>query len=382
MAQGAGPLAGVRVVELAGLGPAPFACMLLSQLGADVIAVERPGGAGALYPPELNLSISDRPRISVDLKRPEGVGLVRDLAGGADVFVEGYRPGVAERLGLGPDDLAAENAALVYARMTGWGQTGPRSREAGHDVNYLAATGVLHAIGPEERPAIPLNLVGDNGGGALYLVVGVLAALLEARASGRGQVVDAAIVDGALHLATPVFGLLAGGMWSDQRQANLLDGGTPFYDVYEAGDGRHVAVGPLEPPFYATFTRLLGVADDLPDRTDVAQWPLLRERIADVFRSRPAAHWEQVFAGSDACVTVVNSLREAAADPHLAARASLVEHRGMVRPAPAPRFSRTPGRLSDDAVPPLAELLAGWGVSDPRRVIDSGVVRASEEDGS
>jgi alpha-methylacyl-CoA racemase len=372
-----GPLQGVRVVELGAVGPAPFAGMLLAELGADVIKVERPGGSGLGFPAELDLTNRGRPSVCIDLKDPRGQAVVRDLVTQADVFIEGYRPGVAERLGLGPAELLALRPALVYGRMTGWGQTGPMAAQAGHDINFVSTTGALHAIGDDERPAIPLNLVGDLGGGALYLVVGVLAALLEARASGQGQVIDAAIVDGTTHLATGVFGLLAGGLWSDRRASNLLDGGTPFYDVYKTRDGRHLAIGPLEARFYADFTRLIGADDGWPDRTDVDQWPRLRSLIAERVASRSQAEWVEVFAGSDACVTPVLGWRDAAEHPQLKDRQTLVRHQGVLQPAPAPRFSRTPTSLSGP--PPVVgqhsrKALQDWGIDGVDALIEAGVV--------
>jgi alpha-methylacyl-CoA racemase len=291
---GSGPLGGLRVVELAGIGPAPFAAMLLADLGADVVRVDRPGGESAFGAYEHDLLTRGRPSVVVDLKHPGGVGVVLDLAARADVLVESFRPGVAERLGIGPDECLARNQRLVYGRMTGWGQDGPLAHTAGHDIGYVAVTGALHAIGDADGPPqVPLNLVGDFGGGAMYLVAGVLAAVIEARASGRGQVVDAAIVDGASHLAMMVRGMHAAGAWQDRRGANLLDGGAPFYSVYETSDGRHLAVGALEPQFYAELLDRLGLADDpdLPDRDDRSTWPRLRRLLADRIASRSQAEW-------------------------------------------------------------------------------------------
>ncbi|MGH3493164.1 MAG: CaiB/BaiF CoA transferase family protein [Sciscionella sp.] len=360
---GHGPLAGIRVVELAGLGPAPFAAMMLAEMGADVLRIDRPVASAVGLPPEQDLLNLGRPAIRLDLKQPAGVDVVRRLVDRADAFIDPYRPGAAERLGLGPADLLARRPALVYGRMTGWGQTGPWAVTAGHDITYLAVTGDLHAIGPADTPAIPLNLVGDFGGGALYLVAGILAALLQSRTSGHGQVVDAAIIDGATHLSTITRAMLEAGLWRDERAANLFDGAAPFYTVYETADGRHLAVGALEPQFYAELLRLLEMPDDLPDRSDRANWPALRGAFAARFRERTRDDWAAVFDGSDACVAPVLSLTEAADHPQLAARGTLTRSGGVVRPAPAPRFSRTPSALTSPAYDVRAALRS-WGVDD------------------
>ena len=357
-----GPLAGLRVVELAGVGPAPFCAMLLADLGADVVRVARPGNLGTHSDNDL-LNRGKR-TIGVDLKDPDGVARLRAMVGNADVLIEGFRPGVAERLGIGPDDCAGANPRLVYGRMTGWGQDGPLAHTAGHDIGYLALTGMLHAIGRQGGPPqVPINLVGDFGGGSLYLAVGVLAAVFEARSSGRGQVVDASIVDGATHLGTLVFGLLASGDWSTERGTNLLDTGAPYYDVYETSDGEHMAVGALEPQFYDEFLRLLEPAEDVPDRHDPSAWPELRRVLRKRFAERTREEWTRVFDGTDACVSPVLSIREAADHPHVAARGTLVDRDGVVQPAPAPRFSRTPN-APPAAVPSAAEdldtVIAEW----------------------
>ncbi|MEI5097460.1 CaiB/BaiF CoA-transferase family protein [Streptomyces sp. PmtG] len=338
-----GPLAGVRVVELAGIGPGPFAAMLLADLGADVVRVDRPGGAGLAIDPAYDITNRNKRSVVVDLKAPGGADRVLDLAARADVLIEGYRPGVAERLGVGPEACHARNPALVYGRMTGWGQQGPLAPRAGHDIAYIALTGTLGMIGaPQEPPAIPANLLGDYAGGSLYLVVGVLAALHHARAHGTGQVVDAAIVDGAAHLSTMIHGMLAAGGWQDRRGANLLDGGCPFYGTYETADGGHMAVGALEQRFYDEFIALLGLADVAPARKDLARWGELREAVAARFKTRTRAQWTALFEDSDACVAPVLSLREAPDHPHLAARGTFTEAGGITQPAPAPRFSATP----------------------------------------
>ncbi|AZM74323.1 CoA transferase [Streptomyces sp. KPB2] len=338
-----GPLTGVRVVELAGIGPGPFAAMLLADLGADVVRVDRPGGPGLGIDPAHDVTNRNKRSVVVDLKAPDGPARVLDLAERADVLIEGYRPGVAERLGVGPEDCHARNPRLVYGRMTGWGQEGPLAQRAGHDIGYIALTGALGMIGaPDASPPAPANLLGDYAGGSLYLVVGVLAALHHARASGTGQVVDAAIVDGTAHLSSMIHGMLAAGGWQDRRGANLLDGGCPFYGTYETADGRHMAVGALEPQFYAEFMRLLGIPGLAPARDDMSRWPELRAAVAARFRSRTRDEWTAVFAGSDACTAPVLSLREAPHHPHLAARSTFTDHGGITQPAPAPRFSATP----------------------------------------
>src|SRR4051812_25989084 len=373
---GTGPLRGVRVVEIAGIGPGPHACMILDDLGADVIRVERPGGhpmAGGRH----DLLNRGRPNVALDLKHPDARRTVLDLVEHADVLVEGMRPGAAERLGLGPDDCLERNPSLVYGRMTGWGQDGPLAQSAGHDLNYISITGALHGLGQDPgRPHFPTSLVGDFGGGSTYLVIGVLAALLEARASGRGQVVDAAIVDGTAHLNAMVAGYVAAGAFTEQRAANLLDGGAPYYDLYETADGRHMSVGALEPQFYDVFVDLLGIADTAPDRYDAARAGELRELIAARFRSRTQAEWVQVFEGTDACVAGVLPLAEAAGHPHLKARETFVERDDVLQPAPAPRFSRTAAGLG---LPPAGvagehtrEALTAWGVADVDGLIATG----------
>ncbi|MEV7641558.1 CaiB/BaiF CoA-transferase family protein [Streptomyces rubiginosohelvolus] len=361
-----GPLTGVRVVELAGIGPGPFAAMLLADLGADVVRVDRPGGAGLGIDPAHDLTNRNKRSVVLDLKSDEGPARVLDLVERADILVEGYRPGVAERLGVGPDACLARNPKLVYGRMTGWGQDGPLADRAGHDIAYIALTGTLSMIGsPDEPPTVPANLVGDYAGGSLYLVVGVLAALQHARAHGEGQVVDAAIVDGAAHLATMIHGMLAAGSWQDRRGANLLDGGCPFYGTYATSDGGHMAVGPLEGRFYAEFARLLGIADAFPDRWDLARWDELRAAVTERFLTRTRAEWTEVFAGTDACVAPVLSLGEAPHHPHLAARSTFVEHGGRTQPAPAPRFSATPVFVRTGPALPGADteaVAADWDV--------------------
>ncbi|MCX5274810.1 CaiB/BaiF CoA transferase family protein [Streptomyces virginiae] len=365
-ASGPGPLAGVRVVELAGIGPGPFAAMLLADLGADVVRVDRPGGGGLAVDPAYDITNRGKRSVLLDLKSADGPARVLDLVERADVLLEGFRPGVAERLGVGPAECHARNPKLVYGRMTGWGQDGPLAETAGHDIAYIAVTGALGMIGkPGEPPAVPANLVGDYAGGSLYLVIGVLAALHHARATGTGQVVDAAIVDGTAHLTAMIHGMMAAGGWQDRRGANLLDGGCPFYGTYETSDGGYMAVGALEQQFYDTFVELLGIEDQAPTRKDLARWGELREVVAARFRTRTRAQWTAVFEGSDACVAPVLSLREAPEHPHLAARGTFTDLGGIVQPAPAPRFSTTPGALTTGPAQPGAHtesVAADWDV--------------------
>lgn len=362
-----GPLAGVRVVEIASLAPAPFGCMVLSDLGADVLRVDRIGPPGVPMAAGGPLERGRR-SVALNLRDPAGVGLLLRLLENADVLVEGFRPGVAERLGFGPEVCAERNPGLVYARMTGWGQDGPLAPTAGHDIDYIAVAGTLHPIGRAgERPLPPLNLVGDFGGGGMLLAVGVLAALLERERSGLGQVVDAAMVDGAALLAAFIHGLHAAGAWRDERGVNLLDTGAPFYDTYRTADGRYMAVGALEARFYAELLAGLGLAGaDLPAQHDTANWPVLRARFTEVFASRTQAEWTQVFDGTDACVAPVLGLGEAPGHPHNVARGTFTDVGGMTQPAPAPRFGRTPAAPPRPAVPAGADtaaVLAGLGLS-------------------
>lgn len=360
-----GPLDGIRVVEVAGLAAAPFGCMMLADLGADVLRVDRVSSAGQPAPDD-PLGRGRR-SIALDLKTAEGAGLLLRLADQADVLVEGFRPGVAERLGFGPSVCVERNPRLVYARMTGWGQDGPLAPTAGHDIGYIAISGALSLVGRAgERPVPPVNLAGDFGGGGMLLAIGILAALLERERSGSGQVIDAAMVDGSALLTTVFHGFAAVGRWRPARGTNLIDGGAPFYDTYQTADGQFVAVGALEPAFYAELLEGLGLAGDpdLPDRADPANWPALRERFAAVFAKRTRAEWAEVFGTSDACVAPVLGLDEVAAHPHNQARKLFIELGGVTQPAPAPRFSRTaPGT---PLPPPLAgadtdAVLAGLG---------------------
>lgn len=339
-----GPLAGLKVVEMAGIGPCPFAGMLLADLGADVVRIDRTGesGLGLAIPPQFDVMNRGKKSIAVDLKSGPGTELALDLIGRADIVIEGFRPGVMERLGLGPEPCMARNPALVYGRVTGWGQTGPLAQTAGHDINYISLTGALAGIGTEERPVVPLNLIGDFGGGSMFLVVGVLAALFEARRSGRGQVVDAAIVDGAALLGTMFHGLLAGGFWKDDRAANELDGGAPWYDCYLTRDGKSVSVGAIEGKFYDQLVQRLGFAgDELPDRSRRSNYPALREALAARIASKTLAEWTAIMDGSDACFAPVLGWRELPDHPHNAARNAYLDIDGISHPAPAPRFDRS-----------------------------------------
>jgi len=360
-----GPLSGVKVVEVASLAPAPFGCMVLADLGAEVLRVDRarPDGSGVVGAVPLGPPLGrGRRSVSVNLKHPDGAAAVVRLAASADVFVEGFRPGVAERLGIGPDECLARNPRLVYGRMTGWGQDGPLAPRAGHDINYIGVAGALEPIGRAgERPVPPLNLVGDFGGGGMLLALGVVAALYERERSGAGQVVDAAMVDGAALLTTFLHGMRAAGMWSEPRGENLLDGGAPFYDTYATADGRYLSVGALEPQFYAALLAGLGLAgEELPPQLDRSGWPVLRERFTAVFATRTRDEWTEIFAGTDACVTPVLAPGEAAGHPHNVARSVFVEADGVLQPAPAPRFSRTPAALRSSGDEPADPWLS-WG---------------------
>jgi alpha-methylacyl-CoA racemase len=365
-----GPLAGLKVIEMAGLGPVPLAGLMLAEMGAEVLRVERLGGGADLLgqPRRYDLDRHGRHIVKLDLKRSEGVELLLDMAKAADVLIEGFRPGVMERLGLGPEEVHAVNPGLVYGRMTGFGQDGPMKDRAGHDITYLAHSGVLHAIGEKGgRPIPPLNLAADYGGGTMFLIMGVLAALFERGRSGRGQVVDAAMIDGAAMLAAPFFGFMASGFWQDKRGSNLLDTGAPFYDTYETADGGHVAVGCLEPQFFAEFARLLPLEERLASRQyDVTLWSEMRDAIAERLMEKTRDEWAAHFQDTDACVAPVLPLGEAPAHPHNAARGTFVETTGFARPAPAPRFSRSETRARGVEEIEPADALAPFGI-DPTR---------------
>jgi alpha-methylacyl-CoA racemase len=351
----------------------------LGDLGADVVRIDRASGTGTGVPEHLDVLRRSRRSVSLNLREPRGVSTFLTLVESADVVIDVFRPGVAERLGIGPTECRARNPRLVYGRMTGWGQDGLLASSAGHDLSYIAVTGALHAMGRHgEPPAIPLNLVGDFGGGALYLVSGILAALLERERSGRGQVVDAAIVDGTAHLLGMFHGMLAAGVWKDERGVNVLDGGVPWYDTYRTSDGGYVAVGALEPPFYAELMTTLGLDPDPRRRADRARWPEIRMELTSTFGGRTRDHWAEVFAGTDACVAPVLSLREAAEHPHMRHRRVFTTVDGTLQAAPAPRFSRTPGAIQS---PPVRsgqhtrEVLEGWGVDDVDSLIADGVAQ-------
>ncbi|NPC54966.1 CaiB/BaiF CoA transferase family protein [Caenimonas soli] len=349
-----GPLTHLTVIELAGIGPGPFACMLLADLGAKVIRIDRPPvtSRGGLDDLMRNDSVVDRGRrsLSLNMKDPQALEAVLKLVERADILIEGFRPGVAEKLGLSPAACHGRNPKLVYGRMTGWGQTGPLAQTAGHDINYVALSGALHAIGSKGQPLPPLNLVGDYGGGGMLLAMGVLAAVTQAHHSGQGQVVDAAMTDGAALLMAAQFGLMAKGFWRDEREANFLDGAAHFYGTYECADGKHVALGAIEPQFYRELLQRCGIEDPhFQKQWDAAEWPALRTKLADLFRTRRRAQWCELLEGSDACFAPVLSMREAAAHPHNAARGTFVDDGGVVQPAPAPRFDRTPAVLPPKA---------------------------------
>ena len=377
LGQGTGPLTGVKVVEIAGIGPGPHACMILADLGADVIRVERPGGQ-ALAGGATMLLNRGRPSVALNLKDPQAVATVLELVRGADVVIEGMRPGVTERLGLGPDDCFAVNERIVYGRMTGWGQDGPLAQAAGHDMNYIAITGALHMMGQDKsRPHFPSNLVGDFGGGSTYLVIGILAALLEARISGKGQVIDAAIVDGTAHLNAMTAAFLASGGYHEERATNLLDGGVPFYDIYETSDGKHMSVGSLEPQFFDALVSLLGVKDTCPGQHEPERYDEMRAIFTDTFKTKTQAEWVEIFEGTDACVAGIIPFTEAIEHPHMQGRGIFVEHEGLTQPMPAPRFSRTAPSLG---LPPsraagehTREALAAWGIADVDALIEKGV---------
>ena len=363
---GQGPLSGVRIVEFAGIGPGPFCGMLLSDLGADVVRIDRQGDGRPGSPADV--TGRGRRSIGLNLKDAGDVETALRLIEKADGLIEGFRPGVMERLGLGPDVIHARNPKLVYGRMTGWGQTGPLAHAAGHDLNYIALTGALGAMGRKgERPYPPLNLIGDYGGGALYLAFGLLAGIIHARTSGEGQVVDCAMTDGAASLAAMFYGMRASGMWSDERESNLLDGGAHFYDTYECADGKYVSLGSIEPQFYVILLEKAGLDDpDFRDQMNRDKWPALKEKIIAVMKTKTRDEWCEIMEGTDICFAPVLTLAEAPAHPHNKARETFVEYEGVLQPAPAPRFSGTPGAIAGRTPGPgehTDEVLSDWGVS-------------------
>ena len=381
-----GPLDGIRIIEIAGIGPGPFAAMLLADLGADVLRVDRAQAvapdAAAADRPHWDLLNRGRRSIGVDLKNPDGVATVLKLVEQADALIEGFRPGVAERLGIGPEDCWSRNPRLVYGRMTGWGQDGPYASAAGHDINYIALAGALHPIGRAgEAPVPPLNLVGDFGGGGMFLALGVLAALLEAQRSNQGQVVDAAMVDGAAVLTTMFHAFRHIGMWTEERGTNLLDTGAHFYDVYQCADGEYVSVGSIEPQFYAELRRLAGLeAPEWNAQMDKSQWPDLKAKLADVFKQKTRAEWCEIMEHTDVCFAPVLSLSEAPEHPHNKARQTFVDVAGVVQPAPAPRFSRTPGAIDSPPAQPgrhTDEALVDWGIpaDEVAKLRETGAIR-------
>ncbi len=352
-----GPLAGFRIVEFAGIGPGPFACMLLADMGAEVVTLERVGARKNMN------SVAGRGRrvVGLDLKDKAAVAQVLELLANADALIEGFRPGVMERLGLGPDVVQARNPRLVYGRMTGWGQQGPLAQAAGHDINYISVTGALAAIGTAEAPVPPLNLVGDFGGGALYLVVGVLAAILEASRSGKGQVVDAAMCDGAASLMSMFFDMAAAGRWTGQRESNFLDGGAHFYGVYQCACGNFISIGSIEPQFYALLRQHAGLSGaEFDAQMDRSAWPALRKKLAEVFKTRTREQWCEIMEGTDICFAPVLTMTEAPDHPHMAAREVFVSRHGVTQPAPAPRFSRTPSAIREPVSADIASLTREW----------------------
>lgn len=372
----AGPLAGIKVVEIAGIGPGPYGAMLLADLGADIIRIDRSTGVNAFgqgpdAEPPADILARGRRSVAVDLKNPEGVATVLDLVEQADVLIEGFRPGVMERLGLGPDVCLERNPRIVYGRMTGWGQEGPYASAAGHDINYIALAGALEPLGRAgEQPTPPLNLVGDFGGGGMMLAFGVCAALVEVARSGEGQVIDAAMIDGAASLMTMTWSFKHMGIWADERGTNMLDTGAHFYDTYETADGKYVSIGSIEPQFYAELLRLTGIdPESLPKQMDKSQWPALKERFAEVFKTKTRDEWCELMEHTDVCFAPVLTMDEAPGHPHIAERETFTTVAGLVQPAPVPRFSRTPGSI--ERPPPHAgqhthEALAAWGIAAER----------------
>lgn len=365
--QPAGPLWGLKVIELPGIGPGPLCAMLLADMGAEVIRIDRnkPSGLGVPRPPRYDILRRNRPSVSIDLKTEAGIETVLRLVKQADVIIDPFRPGVTEKLGLGPDDCFTHNKKLVYARMTGWGQTGELSAAAGHDINYLALSGVLSALGPKEKPIAPLNLAADMGGGAMFLAFGIMAAVYEAQQSQQGQVVDVCMTEGSAYLATGNFGLTAAGLWSDQREDNILDGGAPFYRTYQTRDDLFISIGAIEAKFYALLLKMLDLnAEELPQQMDKSQWPMMNEKFKEIFKTKTRAEWCEIFEGSDVCFAPVLSFVEAPEHFHNKSRESFLEIDGVAQPGPTPKFSRTPAAVPSPP-PPFGENtedgLKAWG---------------------
>jgi alpha-methylacyl-CoA racemase len=377
-----GPLNGITVVEFASKGPGPFCAMMLADMGAEVVRIERATDVGRPAPTDPKFDVLNRGRksIGIDLKNPDGVDTALRLIDRADVLIEGYRPGVAERLGIGPDVCHQRNPKLIYGRMTGWGQEGPLAQTAGHDIDYIALTGALHAIGPKDAPVPPLNLVGDFGGGGMFLAFGIACALLEASKSGQGQVIDAAMVDGAAALMAIIYGEWQSGRWTGARQTNLLDGGAPHYNVYRTKDGKFMAVGALEPKFCDLLFDKAGLTpDDASAVSDQSRWPQLTAKLAAAFAQKTQAEWCEIFDGSDACAAPVLTMAEAASHPHMATRATFANIDGVIQPAPAPRFSRTPGALRGGPAAPGAHTDAvlsdcGFSKEEIAKLRDQGAI--------
>jgi alpha-methylacyl-CoA racemase len=379
-----GPLSGIKILEIAGIGPGPFAAMMLADMGADILRVDRAGNVRDEMPAQPGPDLLNRSRrsIGLDLKHPEAIETALQLVEQADALLEGFRPGVMERLGLGPDVCLARNPRLVYGRMTGWGQEGPMAHAAGHDINYVALSGTLEPLGRKgEKPTPPVNLVGDFGGGGMLLAFGVACGLIERGMSGKGQVVDAAMVDGSATLMTMVHSFNAMGVWNAERGTNLLDTGAHFYDTFETADGRYVSIGSIEPQFYAELLEKTGLAgEDLPKQMDRSQWPALKERMTGIFKSKTRDEWCAIMEGSDVCFAPVLTLNEAPKHPHIQARKTFVEVAGVTQPAPAPRFDRTPPEISSPPPHPgqhTDEGLRDWGFSDEAiaKLRDSGAIR-------